>query len=205
MGHVILDVSLMSVSCRFYFRLFVAPFFFTIAAAATVSRGLLHGWTACRASDCDYSLYRNVTLPTTALSVLLEHGTFQHLNITLDNLYFGTNLERLPDISQVGPKYYTFKYAIDISAGRDQEHQTLCFEGVNYRTESWFNGQRLHDNVPGMFLRRRYNVTGGGRFEMVVFPPDHAGQPVPGQQSGDHSLAMDGAVPQYMLGWDWCK
>jgi mannosylglycoprotein endo-beta-mannosidase len=38
-----------------------------------------------------------------------------------------------------------------------------------------------------------------------IEPPDHPGYPVVGQQGGSHDLAQDGAVPQYMLGWDWCS
>lgn len=115
-----------------------------------------------------------------------------------------------------------------------RKRHILRLAGVNYRAVAWLDGKLCpelqvpqfsqyrhqeentnnHSNkhsgdedfAPGMFRRRAYDVTGGGRFVLLVEPPDHPGIPIqPQQQGGNHDLARDGAVPQYMLGWDWCQ
>ena len=76
-------------------------------------------------------------------------------------------------------------------------------------------------NIPGMFVRHRYDITptqsqsncvtnvnnknrNTNLLVVMIEPPFHPGYPAPGQQGGSHDLAQDGAIPQYMLGWDWC-
>mmetsp|Transcript_27086 Transcript_27086/g.31076 ORF Transcript_27086/g.31076 Transcript_27086/m.31076 type:complete len:245 (-) Transcript_27086:2759-3493(-) len=54
-----------------------------------------------------------------------------------------------------------------------------------------------------MFLRHSYDVTEGGTFSILVEPPLHPGLPGSGQ-GGNHELAKDGPIPQFMGGWDWC-
>lgn len=193
------------------------------------------GWRACRvpadpSQGCgdDESVLMMVSrLPVTALTVLLGNRQIagaEHL--TLDDLYYSTNLALLPDIHRVGREYYTLLYQIDIAAmndttsyclgGDDDDkisltRQTIRFAGINYRARTWLDGHPLVEleqpdgrDVPGMFVRRIYDVTDGGRFNLLIAPPDHPGIPDPGQ-GGNHDLAQDGAVPQFMLGWDWCQ
>jgi hypothetical protein len=109
--------------------------------------------------------------------------------------------------------------------------RTLRFAGINYRATAWLNGTplaELHDNnevefegddVPessspaGMFRRRSYDVTNGGRFVLRIDPPDHPGtgnctsstttDSSSCGQGGNHEAAKDGTTPQFMLGWDW--
>jgi hypothetical protein len=110
--------------------------------------------------------------------------------------------------------------------------RTLRFAGINYRATAWLNGLplvELHDDnketvagsdattepwpssPSGMFRRRSYDVTNGGRFVMRIDPPDHPGTgncttATPDSscgQGGNHEAAKDGTTPQFMLGWDW--
>jgi mannosylglycoprotein endo-beta-mannosidase len=172
------------------------------------------------------------TLPTTALTVLVDHQQIPGAaHVTMDNLYASQNLQLLPDIATVGRDYYTLLYEVqlpptaaatgaagerprsDRSGATTTTRQTLRVAGINYHARAWLNGQRLVDlnddrggaGVPGMFVRRLYNVTGGGRFNLLVLPPYHPGDPSSGGQGGNHALAQDGATAQYMLGWDWCQ
>jgi hypothetical protein len=164
------------------------------------------------------------TLPTTALTVLLQHQQIPGAeHVTLDNLYASMNLRLLPDIATVGRAFYTLLYELNLPTDTLAEmprivsvttpRQTLRVAGVNYQATAWLNGRRLVDlndaggggGVPGMFVRRFYNVTGGGRFNLLVEPPNHPGDPSQGGQGGNHALAQDGATAQYMLGWDWCQ
>jgi mannosylglycoprotein endo-beta-mannosidase len=204
---------------------------------------LHEGWKACRvredaiAHGCqiDAAALWNVSrLPTTALAVLIENGQFtgQAGTVQMDDLYFSMNLALFPDIHEVGRRFYTLLYEIEIegvsqsslhfskqSCGAQSpcRRQILRFAGINYRATAWLDGVKLPElndhqdakldhQYPGMFRRRSYDVAPGGRFTILIEPPDHPGQPIPaGGQGGNHELAMDGAVPQYMLGWDWCQ
>lgn len=180
------------------------------------------------------------SLPTTALSVLLENQQIARAageHLSLDNLYYSTNLASLPDIHDTGRDFYTLLYQLDIAALNDtneaycrtgydddddgdgdneparSRRQTLRFSGINYRATAWLDGTPLtelsttsrQEGVPGMFLRRSYDVTAGGRFNILIEPPDHPGSAVAGGQGGNHALAQDGATAQFMLGWDWCQ
>jgi mannosylglycoprotein endo-beta-mannosidase len=102
------------------------------------------------------------------------------------------------------------------------------FSGINYRATVWCNGVLLKNRqsaittsfldappnatLDGMFVRHRYDISAcvnrsstSALLVVQIDPPDHPGYPVLGQQGGSHDLAKDGAVPQYMLGWDWCS
>jgi hypothetical protein len=198
------------------------------------------------------------SLPTTALSVLLENEQIPGMeHIRLDSMYFSTNLALLPDIYNVGREYYTLLYQLDMpplmgtnedddnndgisycrAQGEENDvihhvratRQTLRFAGINYRATAWLNGIQLlelHDTdnfhhhhqvegdvqeeIPGMFRRRSYDVTKGGRFLLRIDPPDHPGtgnctddSSSSCGQGGNHEAAKDGTTPQFMLGWDW--
>lgn len=169
-----------------------------------------YGWKACRiptnpSTGCsEHEKIWNVTeLPTTALAVLLENQQIvgvEHLH--MENLYFSTNMQLIPDISDVGAEYFTLLYEIELPALLENSichnsifkiqstRQTLRVAGVNYRAKAWLNGKQLlelsslysrRDSTPGMFLRRSYDVTTGGRFNLLIAPPDHPGTPNGGQ------------------------
>lgn len=175
------------------------------------------------------------TLPTTAMAVLIDNQQIHAANfnnITMKNIYNSQNLGLIPDIHKTGRDFYTLLYQIEIPLNHSDVDQKVYvkFAGINYRATVWYNGVQLPNlqyqyfntttpsfippNIPGMFLRHRYDITptpsqsnGVNRTNLLVVmiePPFHPGYPVSGQQGGSHDLAQDGAVPQYMLGWDWC-
>lgn len=173
------------------------------------------------------------SLPTTALLVLLNNQKIPEAvrhGITVDNLYRSKNLALLPDISIVNRKYYTLWYERSINPlsathddGDDDKNrdctsapvinatrQTLQIQGINYRATAYLNGNAIpflgsgsDTKIDGMFRRHSYDVTEGGKFSILVDPPLNPGLPEPGQ-GGNHALAQDGPVPQFMAGWDWC-
>lgn len=166
------------------------------------------GWKACRppadpSRGCSDEETWNVTrLPTTALAVLLDNQKIpgaEHLR--LDGIYFSTNLELLPDIYDIGRDYYTLLYELKIPALMDvscrdddvgpgisapRTRQTIRIAGTNYRSRAWRDGEPLgelspHGGAAGMFVRRNFDVTAGGRFNLLIEPPDHPGKPNCGQ------------------------
>jgi len=165
-----------------------------------------HGWKACRrpsvpshgcASD---SLLNVSTLPTTALAVLLDNQQIPGVeHISMNDIYFSTNMALLPDIYDVGRDYYTLLYERELPPLTQftachlfstLTRQTIRLAGTNYQTKAWLNGVPLaelasHGGAPGMFVRRNFNVTTGGRLNILVEPPDHPGNPHGGGQGGE--------------------
>jgi len=153
------------------------------------------GWKACRhhpdpSQGCRNEDLLNVTsLPTTALAVLLENQKIPGLeDLSMDDIYFSTNMARVPDIFDVGRDYYTLLYEVTIPPWNDEfgTRQTIRLAGTNYRARAWLDSVPLpelaaHGGAPGMFVRRNFDVTGGGRFSILIEPPDHPGKPNCGQ------------------------
>lgn len=164
-----------------------------------------HGWKACRrpslpshgcASD---SLLNVSSLPTTALAVLLDNKQILGVeHISMNDIYFSTNMALLPDIYDVGRDYYTLLYELEIPPlsqfapcqSFSPTRQTIRLAGTNYQTKAWLNGVPLaelasHGGAPGMFVRRNFNVTTGGRLNILIEPPYHPGNPHNGGQGGE--------------------
>lgn len=200
---------------------------------STWTRKEIHkGWKACRVArdqqdvslGCSNLTTWNVsTFPITALSVLLEHNQIQ----IPGELYYSTNLAKIPDISQVGRAFYTLMYEYDLtdepidssSNKKLYMRTTLRFSGINYRASAFLDGQPVEEidatkntTTDGMFRRRYFDVTNGQRFHILIEPPLHPGTCFTTNQTheckgqgGNHKLAKDGPTAQYMLGWDWCQ
>lgn len=138
------------------------------------------------------------------------------------------HMDLIPDISVVGRGYYTLLYEMELPElgteiecsllpFADEERResisilptsrSLHFEGINYRATVWWNNERIlpANHPPGMFSRHSYTLgSEAGSVQLLIEPPDHPGIPDPQSQGGrDHAMAQDGAVPQYMAGWDW--
>lgn len=140
-------------------------------------------------------------------------------------MYHSKNLALIPDISVVGREYYTLVYQLYLplqnKTSFHNSRRTMRIEGINYRASAYLNGKPIPDladranggntdpttSMDGMFRRRYYEVSSGGRFLLIIEPPLHPGNfsnTVQGQ-GGNHQLAMDGPTAQFMLGWDWCQ
>eukprot|EP00977_Amphora_coffeiformis_P027496 scaffold34615_cov180-Amphora_coffeaeformis.AAC.18 len=107
-----------------------------------------------------------------------------------------------------------------------KHHYTILrMAGINYRAHAYVDGIEqtaalggAAADYDGMFHRRAYDISCGRRFHIVIEPPLHPGtcqnlntnnnnnkSSSCHGQGGNHALAADGAVPQYMLGWDWAQ
>ena len=92
-----------------------------------------------------------VTLPSTVLAGLVANGEY-------DDLYVGTNLERVWGPRFDVPWWYRTEFALDDQQGaRTQLH----FDGINYRADIYVNGTRVadHDRVAGTFRTYTFDVT----------------------------------------------
>jgi mannosylglycoprotein endo-beta-mannosidase len=136
------------------------------------------------------------------------------------DLYYDRNLAKIPDIHDVGSDYYTYYYVgkfMNPSAG-EAPKVLMTFNGVNYLPLFYVNGVQLHDvryngqHTPdsGMFRRHilelsGHLVDGENMVAVLVYPPTHVGDASNGGQGGDHDIARNGAISQYVAGWDWIQ
>lgn len=144
-------------------------------------------------------------VPGTVLTTLLE-------NKKIPDPFFGMNNNLIPDLYHVGADYYTYWFCRDFTESKPANGRQvwLNFRGINYGCDVYLNGQKLNkERFKGMFLRQRYNITallsesGKNRLAVVVYPPDHPGNPN-GGQGGDGTIARE-VAHQYVAGWDWIQ
>ncbi|WP_027341477.1 glycosyl hydrolase 2 galactose-binding domain-containing protein [Hamadaea tsunoensis] len=152
------------------------------ATAATVgSSELTGGWalrsatgladTGATISQVGYSTagWNPVTLPTTVLGGLVANNVYS-------NIYFGTNLQNVPDLT--GQNWW-YRGQFTAAAANPGQIYWLRFKGISYRAQVWLNGQQLDANAVGSMVVHEYNVTGiinaGGLNALAVrvTPPAH--------------------------------
>ncbi|MBC6491905.1 glycoside hydrolase family 2 TIM barrel-domain containing protein [Flavihumibacter stibioxidans] len=144
------------------------------------------------------------TVPGTVLTTLLN-------NQQIPDPFYGMNNEKIPDIYHTGNDQYTYWFVKDFKETvLPQEQAWLQLRGVNYKSEIYLNGKKINPRThEGMFLRQQYNITpflaknGTNRLAVIVYPPDHPGNPN-GGQGGDGTIAK-GLTHQYVAGWDWIQ
>ena len=144
-------------------------------------------------------------VPGTVLTTLLENKLYPAPE-------FGLNNQLIPDIFHVGRAFYTYWFAcpFTMEALLPGQHAWLNFRGINYKAEIYLNGKRVNIVThEGMFLRQSYDITsylkenGTNVLAVLVFPPDHVGNPN-GGQGGDGQIARN-CTMQYTPGWDWIQ
>lgn len=149
--------------------------------------------------------WMNAVIPGTVLTTQLE-------NRMIPDPFYGMNNEQIPDIYHVGKDYYTYWFVKDFDEKYPEKDEQvwLHFRGVNYGCDVFLNGKKLNDKThKGMFLRQAYNITdllskeGSNRLAVIVFPPDHVGNPN-GGQGGDGAIGKN-VAHQYVAGWDWIQ
>ena len=159
-------------------------------------------------------------VPGTAFVNLLENGTFDNAFSSRRNPYCDLDLANAPDISDVGPAFFTFWYIAEVTgtpqtaaAGRTW----IDFDGVNYEGKVFFNGALVSALPQGMFHRTSVEVTRHWKKEtanvvaILVQPPPVLGRPTKScppkncGQGGDHGMARNGPIMQMTLGWDWIQ
>jgi exo-1,4-beta-D-glucosaminidase len=152
------------------------------ATAATVSSAeLTTGWslrsaanvadTGAAISQVGYgtSGWNPVTLPSTVLAGLTANNVYQ-------NIYFGTNLKSVPDLT--GQNWW-FRGEFPAAATASGQQYWLRFKGISYRAQIWLNGTQLDANAVGTMVVHEYNVTGlirpgaANALAIRVTPPAH--------------------------------
>lgn len=150
------------------------------------------------------SLWMPAVVPGTVLTSLLK-------NKEIPDPYFGLNNEKIPDLNNKGPAYYTYWFLNDFKeaeAGPDEQVWLNC-RGINYSFEIYLNGSKINSLDKGMFLRHTYNITkylakdSNNRLAIIVYPPSPAGN-ANGGQGGDGMIAHS-VTNQYVAGWDWIQ
>ncbi|GIH05355.1 beta-mannosidase [Rhizocola hellebori] len=132
------------------------------AHAATVSSSeLSSGWALRSAtgladsgatiSQVGYSTagWNPVSLPSTVLAGLVANNVYT-------NIYAGTNLQSVPDLT--GQDWW-YRGQFAAAATSPGQVYWLRFKGISYRAQIWLNGQQLDANAVGTFVAHEYNVT----------------------------------------------
>ncbi|GLW96164.1 hypothetical protein [Microtetraspora sp. NBRC 16547] len=153
------------------------------ATAATLgSTELTTGWalrsatnftdTGAAISRVGYSTasgWNPVTLPSTVLAGLTANNVYQ-------NIYFGTNLKSVPDLT--GQKWW-FRGEFPAAATAPGQVYWLRFKGISYRAQIWLNGTQLDANAVGTMVNHEYDVTNlinpgaANALAILVTPPVH--------------------------------
>jgi exo-1,4-beta-D-glucosaminidase len=152
------------------------------AQAATVgSTELTTGWalrsangladTGATISQVGYSTagWNPITLPSTVLAGLVANNVYQ-------NIYFGTNLQSVPDLTT---QDWWYRGQFTAAANTPGQAYWLRFKGISYRAQIWLNGVQLDANAVGTYAAHEYNVTsqinpgGLNALAIRVTPPRH--------------------------------
>jgi len=110
-----------------------------------------------------------VSLPSTVLSGLVANNVYQ-------NIYFGTNLQSVPDLTT---QNWWFRGEFTAAANTAGQVYWLRFKGISYRAQIWLNGTQLDSNAVGTMAVHEYNVTSVIRpgapnaLAILVTPPAH--------------------------------
>jgi exo-1,4-beta-D-glucosaminidase len=110
-----------------------------------------------------------IALPSTVLAGLVSNNVYQ-------NIYFGTNLQSVPDLTTQNWWYRGEFAAPNATAG---QAYWLRFKGISYRAQIWLNGTQLDANAVGTMAVHEYNVTSvihpgaANAIAILVTPPAH--------------------------------
>jgi len=130
----------------------------------------------------------SITVPNTVVGALVENGTYP-------DPFFGMNLRSLPGMTYPVAKNFSllpmspespfarswwYRKEFELSTSLGGRAAFLHFDGINYRANVWFNGQRLADarEAAGAFRRYDLDVTRWARpgarnaIAVEVFAPE---------------------------------
>src|SRR5947209_14736756 len=108
-----------------------------------------------------------ITAPSTVLAGLVANGVYQ-------NIYFGLNLQSVPDLTT---QNWWYRTQFTAPAGVAGQQYWLRFKGISYRAQVWLNGTQLDANAVGTMVVHEYNVTnvihagGANALAVLVTPP----------------------------------
>ena len=145
------------------------------------SAELTQGWALRSASNVtdtgaaisqpgyDTSGWYPITLPSTVLAGLVANNVYQ-------DVYFGTNLQAVPDLTTQNWWYRGEFTAPAAAAGKAY---WLRFKGISYRAQIWLNGTELDANAVGTMVVHDYDVSSlirpgaANALAILVTPPAH--------------------------------
>ena len=110
-----------------------------------------------------------VTLPSTVLAGLTADGVYP-------NLYHGTNLAKVPDLTK---QQWWYRGQFDAPAASAGQRVWLRFEGISYKAQIWLNGVELDPDAEGTMVEHEYDVTdlvnpgAANAVAVLVTPPQH--------------------------------
>jgi len=110
-----------------------------------------------------------ITVPSTVMAGLVANNVYS-------NVFFGTNLKSVPDLTN---QNWWYRGQFNAIAGSAGQQYWLRFKGISYRAQIWLNGT-LHDsNAVGTLVVHEYNVTnlinkdGANAVAILITPPGH--------------------------------
>ena len=149
----------------------------------------------------DSSRWFAATVPGTVLQTLVDRGVYPDPYYGLDNLAIPESLAR---------QDYWYRTSFTLPPAAAGKTLTLVFNGINYASDVWLNGQRL-GGTEGAFVRGTFPIRPAGGVNVIavrVSPPPHPG--IPHEQSiaggvgpNGGQLAIDGPTFIATEGWDW--
>ena len=161
------------------------------------------GWEMCEGDKVMTDDWYNATVPGTVLRTLVNQGVYP-------DPYYGLNNLSIPEDLCRKDWWYrcSFNLSDDMLAKGSLE---LLFNGINYKADIWFNGQKL-GNIAGAFIRGRFDITdlaaAENKLAVHIYPPANPG--VPHEQSpsagggkNGGALCLDGPTFICSEGWDW--
>jgi hypothetical protein len=161
------------------------------------------GWELCEGDKVLTDDWYNATVPGTVLRTLVDQGVYP-------DPYYGLNNLAIPEDLCRKDWWYrcSFSLSEDMLA---KETLELLFNGINYKADIWFNGQKI-GNIAGAFIRGRFDITELAKAEnslaVHIFPPANPG--IPHEQSprsgggkNGGALCLDGPTFFCSEGWDW--
>ncbi|TPG21866.1 glycoside hydrolase family 2 [Sphingomonas koreensis] len=181
--------------------------------AAGTDRWQINGWRLAAAPDVkadgaalsrpgyDAGKWYAATVPGTVLQTLVDRGVYPDPYYGLDNLAIPEKLAR---------QDYWYRTSFTVPADAAGKQLTIVFNGINYASDVWLNGQHL-GSTTGAFIRGQFAiqpVAGENVIAVRVSPPPHPG--IPHEQSiaagvgpNGGQLAIDGPTFVATEGWDW--
>ena len=155
-------------------------------------------------------------VPGTVLTSLVQDKTYP-------DPYYGDLNRRsnkvIPDIADVGREFYHYWYRtnFEIPANFNGKRVWLKLHGINYKSEVWFNGNKL-GNLNGMFNTKSFDITDlvsskSNTLAIDVSPVDVPGSSGPKNQKsngavGENSNGGNGEIGKNVtmlmsVGWDF--
>ena len=161
------------------------------------------GWEMCEGDKVMTDDWYNATVPGTVLRTLVDQGVYP-------DPYYGLNNLAIPE--DLCRKDWWYRCSFDLSEDMlSKETLELLFNGINYKADVWFNGQKL-GNIAGAFIRGRFDITelakADNTLAVHIYPPANPG--IPHEQSprsgggkNGGALCLDGPTFFCSEGWDW--